>query len=117
MKKTEVMIITAILAVSFIALIIFYFMNKDETLVEVLYQDPDTNETSVVLTFDMNEDGYYELDVPNGKFHIEVKNGRYRAIDVDCPNQNCVNVGWVPSLGVFSPIICIPNGITIQVVN
>lgn len=117
MKKREIVIIASILVLAFIGLVFFYFTNRDKTLVEVIYHDSETDQDRVVLTFDMMEDAYYELDVPHGKFHIEVKDGQYRAIDVDCPNQNCVNVGWVPSLGVYSPIICIPNGITIQVVN
>ena len=115
MKKKEIIIIAIILVVALCGLIYFYLDHKDETLVEVISHDEVTGEDTVILQFDMMEDAYYELEVPNGHFHIEVKDGRYRAIDVDCPNQNCVNVGWGPSLGVYTPIICIPNGITIQV--
>ncbi len=117
MKKMEVAIVAIILVVAFLGLAYFYIENSDKTMVEVRYIDSDTGEEEVVLTFDIDEDAYYELEVVNGTFHIEVKDGKYRAIDVDCPNQNCVNVGWVPSLGVYSPIICIPNGLTIQVVE
>ena len=117
MKKYEILIVVIILIVAILGLVYFYIDNADKTMVEVTYIDAETGDEVVVLTFDKDEDGYYELEVVNGLFHIEVKNGQYRAIDVDCPNQNCVNVGWVPSLGVFSPIICIPNGLTIQVVE
>ncbi len=117
MKKTEIAIVAIILVIAVLGLIYFYIDNSDKTMVEVRYIDSETGEEEVILTFDKDEDAYYELDVVNGKFHIEVKDGQYRAIDVDCPNQNCVNVGWVPSLGVYSPIICIPNGLTIQVVE
>ena len=117
MKKYEIAIVVIILVVAILGLIYFAIDNSDKTLVEVRYIDAETGEEEVILTFDKDEDGYYELDVYYGLFHIEVKDGQYRAIDVDCPNQTCVNVGWVPSLSVYSPIICIPNGITIQVVE
>lgn len=75
----------------------------------------DATSDEVILRFDIEEDAYYELDVKNGKFHIEVQDGRYRAIDVDCPNQICVNTGWVPSLDYYAPIVCLPNGIMITI--
>ena len=75
----------------------------------------DTINDKVILRFDIEEDAYYEFDVKNGKFHIEVKDGRYRAIDVDCPNQICVNMGWMPSLDYYAPIVCLPNGIMITI--
>ena len=117
MKKREVIIVAGILLVALIGLFGYYLVNKDKVMIEVISHDSTTDTDSVIMTFDLNEDAYYTLQVPYGTFHIEVKDGRYRAIDVDCPNQNCVNVGWVPSLGLFSPIICIPNGITIQPVE
>ena len=62
----------------------------------------------------INEDNYYELDGKVGKFHIEVKDGKGRAIDVDCPNQICVHTGWI-SVDNPIPIICLPNGIMEQI--
>lgn len=115
MKKKEIIFVVAVLIISLTAGSIFYFMNKDAKYARVIYHNNETGKAEVLLRFNINEDNYYEFDVPYGKFHIEVKDGQYRAIDVDCPNQTCVSVGWVPSLGYYSPIICIPNSITVEI--
>ena len=115
MKKKEILFVVFIIIVSIIGGAIFYLSNKDAKYANVIFHDSKSGEVKTLLRFNINEDNYYELDVPYGKFHIEVKNGQYRATQVDCPNQTCVNVGWVPSLGYYAPIICIPNGITIEI--
>lgn len=117
MKKKEVIIVICILLIGFIGFGVYYFMHEDAVYAEVIYHNPVTQKEEVLQRFNVNEDAYYEFEVPNGKFHVEVNDGQYRAIDVDCPNQNCVDIGWVPSLGYYAPIICIPNGIIIQVVE
>lgn len=66
------------------------------------------------MTFDINEDNYYEIEGECGLFHIEVKDGKCRAIDVDCPNQICVHTGWI-SVDNPIPIICLPNGIMVEI--
>lgn len=111
MKKREIIIVAVILVLCIGYLLISSLIRKDTTYAKVV--DMNTNE--VLLRFDINEDAYYEFDVEYGKFHVEVKDGHYHAVDVDCPNQTCVNFGWMPSLGNFSPITCIPNGIMIVV--
>lgn len=115
MKKKEIIIVSVILLISLTAFGIYYFMNQNSTYAKVIYHNNETGEDEVLLRFDINKDAYYEFDVPCGKYHIEVKDGQYHAVDVDCPNQNCVDIGWVPSLGYYSPIICIPNGIIVEV--
>lgn len=111
MKKKEIVIVLIVLVIGIIGLGYNYYSNLGNKYALVI--DHNTNE--VLLRFNVEEDAYYSFDVPNGKFHVEVKDGKYRAIDVDCPNQICVNYGWMPSLEIYAPIICIPNGITVQI--
>lgn len=114
MKKKEIKIIAIIMAIALVCIGVVAYINGSKQYAEVI--DLRTNE--VLLKFDINKDAYYELDVPYGKFHIEVKDGQYHAVDVDCPNQTCVNLGWVPSMGSFyTPIICFPNSIEIVLVE
>lgn len=113
MKSKEKKIIAVIVAICAVVLAVMAFMNANKQYAKVV--DLRTNE--VLLKFDINKDAYYELDVPYGKFHIEVKDGKYHAVDVDCPNQTCVNLGWAPSFGVYTPIICLPNSIEIVLVE
>ena len=89
-------------------LIIFRFNKKEE--LEVVVKDINGN---IVLSFNLYEDNYYELQGKYGKFHIEVKDGKCRAIDVECPNQICVHTGWI-SKEYPVPIVCLPNGLVVQ---
>ena len=66
------------------------------------------------MTFSLQEDAYYSIEGEYGMFHIEVKDGRCRAIDVDCPNQICVSSGWI-SLQDPRSIICLPNNIAVTI--
>ena len=109
MSKKEITILVGIVAIA-LTCVVFQLYKPTETKMIIVR---DTNQDEVILRFDLNKDAYYEFDVPGGKFHIEVKDGRYRAIDVDCPNQTCVKMGWMPSMNYYAPIICVPNGIVI----
>ena len=109
MKKIEKIIILLILIV-FGSLFFIIRINREEN-VNVVVKDSNDN---VLLTFNIYEDNYYELKGKYGLFHIEVKDGKCRAIDVDCPNQICVNTGWISADNPL-PIVCLPNGIVVQI--
>ena len=109
MKKKEIYIISILLV---LALFIFgynYFNSKDKLMVSVKNGNND-----LLLHFNIYEDNYYTLDGEYGIFHLEVKDGQVRAIDVECPNQICVHEGWISSANPF-PIICIPNNIVVTI--
>lgn len=103
MKKREVLIVLVIVVFSFMALLINNFINTNKTVVKII--DGSGKE---VLNFDINSDGYYSVDGAYGKFNVEVKNGKWRAVDVDCPNHDCEKMGW-SSKDIYIPIICLPN--------
>ena len=109
MKKGEKIIIIFILLVSVFFIIFNRLNSKDKVMVSV----KDANENTI-LTFNINEDNYYTLQGNYGVFNIEVKDGRCRAIDVECPNQICVHTGWI-SVDNPVPIICLPNGLIVSI--
>lgn len=109
MKKTEKLAILGLLLFSLIIFLITKLNKSDVLMVDV----KDANDVTV-LSFNIYEDNYYELDGRIGKFHIEVKNGKCRAIDVDCPNQICVHTGWISPDNPL-PIICLPNGFVVMI--
>jgi len=43
----------------------------------------------------------------------EIKNGKIRMFQSDCPDQRCVRQGWTDKV----PIICLPNHIEIEVIQ
>ena len=44
---------------------------------------------------------------------VEVEPGRIRVREADCPDQICVDRGWLEADG--QPIVCLPNTLVIQV--
>ena len=46
---------------------------------------------------------------------IEVKDGRVRAKEADCPNQDCVHQGWISKPG--QQIVCLPHKLTVDIVE
>ncbi len=50
----------------------------------------------------------YQMEI-GGKYKeiIQVENGRIRFIEADCPDQVCVNTGWISNRGETS--VCLPN--------
>ena len=59
---------------------------------------------------ELTKDATYDI---GGHMVVEVKEGKIRALETDCPDQICVKEGWVSSSGV--PIVCVPNEIMIVI--
>lgn len=109
MKKKEIIIVVCMLVIAALGYFGIQLLNKDKTMVSVKNAKGD-----VLLTFNLNEDNYYELQGEYGIFHIEVKDGQCRAINVECPNHNCEEVGWISSNNPL-PIVCLPNNLVVRI--
>jgi hypothetical protein len=51
--------------------------------------------------------------LPDGQMKIQVKDSRVRVAWSDCPNQLCVNRGWIKTAGEI--IVCVPNEVLIEI--
>ena len=49
----------------------------------------------------------------NQEMRIEVKEGRIRVVKSDCPQEICVNIGWIRYSG--QTIVCVPNKVLIEI--
>ena len=67
----------------------------------------------VILTFDIAKDATYDFEGDYGKMTLEVKDHKFRVIDVECPNHLCEQMGWIDSESLI-PIVCLPNGIMVS---
>ncbi len=76
----------------------------EKKYVEVYYKN------ELIETIDISKNQLYTYKGSYGTFHLEVKDTKYHATNVDCPNHDCENVGWV-SLGDSKSIVCVPNEI------
>lgn len=108
MKKKDVYVIASCMLILGLmyGLYHFYmsFSSSEKNMAHVYYQNAE------VLSFDLEKDAIYDLEGSYGMFHIEVKDGAYRAVHVECPNHDCEKVGWVKK-NESTPIVCVPNEI------
>lgn len=55
-----------------------------------------------------------EIVIPSGGRNvIEVQNGGIRVSDADCPDQVCVQMGWIHNSA--APIVCLPHRLVVRV--
>ena len=57
----------------------------------------------------------FVLEDESGSNTVAVEKGRIRVSEADCPDQVCVNQGWISSEAV--PIVCLPHKLMIEIVN
>lgn len=62
-------------------------------------------------TLSLYADRLFSVDGPYGNTLMEIKEGKVRVKEANCPNQLCAKEGWI-SKGV---IVCLPNKLTIIV--
>ncbi len=54
-----------------------------------------------------------EIIILNGEMLIEIKEGRIRVRESDCPRKICVNTGWIKTPGQV--IACVPNKVLVEI--
>lgn len=68
-----------------------------------------------VLELPLDEDAERVVTTSLGTNVVEVRDGRVRVREADCPNQDCVNQGWIDAAG--EQIVCLPHHLVVQVVG
>jgi len=110
MNKKIKYIFIAIFIIS--AMLSFYLLNKKaEGTKAVIYQNG-----KIIKKINLNTvSSPYEFDINGEKYTntVHVEKGRICIIKADCPDITCVHQGYI-SDGV-SPIVCLPNKITIKI--
>ncbi|MFZ2631510.1 MAG: NusG domain II-containing protein [Desulfosalsimonadaceae bacterium] len=69
------------------------------------------NNGKLLKKLDLNQNSRFPL--LNGKMLIEIQNGQIRVVESDCPQQVCINAGWINTPGQV--ITCLPNRILIEI--
>jgi hypothetical protein len=54
-----------------------------------------------------------EVVLSNGAMVVEVKEGRIRVKESDCPRRICLHTGWIQHPG--ETIVCVPNKMVIEI--
>lgn len=89
----------------------------DMAMIPILFDTGVTAEVrqnGVLLhTLPLDEETQLTIDAPGGGTNtIFVINGRICVSHATCPDQVCVNQGWVDKPG--TPIVCLPHGLVIE---
>ena len=85
----------------------------------LVLQQPDTQTVEIVqdgqvlYRFDLEQTGDQTIEVQyEGRINtVEIKDHRIHMLAAECPDQTCVQMGWLDS---SVPIVCLPNHLVIQ---
>lgn len=106
MKKKDIVVMGIILVVAagiFLGVKLYASSRKNEEQMGYVYY-----QNTIILAFDINRDKIYDFDGSYGHMQLEVKDGRWRIINEECPNHICSSMGWVGPEDLI-PIVCLPN--------
>ncbi len=82
-----------------------YTTESSQSTVALVYR-----EGELVEELDLEEERTIDLD--GGEIEIEVKGGRVRVAEADCPRGICIDSGWIRRTG--QSIVCLPNKVLIE---
>ncbi|MBR3227390.1 MAG: NusG domain II-containing protein [Erysipelotrichaceae bacterium] len=111
MKRKEIVITVSLMIGALLCLFLLRALFSSREMICI--RDAQGN---TVLEVPLNENGLYTVKGKVGTFHLEVKDGTYRAVDVECPNHDCEKTGIV-SKEDYRPIICLPNGLIVELIK
>lgn len=101
----DIVLVVAVLSVAVVVLIVTGSHGKEGSYVSVMVQNTE------IARYSLGADGIYAIN--GGTNTIEIKDGRVRMLEAECPNHLCVHQGWVRFEG--QSIVCLPNKVTVSV--
>lgn len=107
MKKKDFIIIAILLIIIGVGYFIYSSFISAGSYAIVYYNNKEIDRV------DLSVDNIYTYSGDYGSFSLEVKDHKYHAVNVECPNHDCEKVGWVEE-GSSVSIICVPNNIYVQ---
>ncbi|MDD3839033.1 MAG: NusG domain II-containing protein [Clostridia bacterium] len=115
MKKGDIIALILIAVAIISAFLITNLLNKEKSpdFVEItvdgkLYDKLDLRQQDLKKTIKIQQD--------DGKINIiEIETGRARVKEANCPDEVCVNTGWIDSPG--ETVVCLPNKVVIKIIG
>ena len=106
MKKKDIILIAAVLAISLISLVAIKMTQKDGKEVTVTVEGKEVYKTSI------KKDQIYQIPEKNGTNVMQIKDGKVTMIEATCPDHYCMKQKAVDEHG--GSIICLPNKVVIE---
>lgn len=110
MKKNDILLIGIIIVISLVALLLFNVLGKGDHIIAVVIRD-----NKVIERIDLSTVKEPRTITVSGDYHniIKVEKDRIRFEKSDCPEQICVNTGWLTKYGDIA--VCMPNKTIIDI--
>ena len=105
--KSDIIVISVILAFALLFILFFEVTKKEGAFVEV------TQGGEVIGKYSLLSDGVYTLN--GGTNELTIKDGAAYMTYSNCPDHTCENTGKIRHVG--QTIICLPNDLTVTVVG
>jgi hypothetical protein len=109
-RNTAIRDIVLILAIALVGLCLLFFNGRKTTPGSSVVVEVDGK---TVASYPLDTDGVFVLN--GGTNTLEIKDGRARISDADCPNMQCVRQGWISRGG--QSIVCLPNKLIVTVTS
>ena len=112
-KRLNLILVLAIAAIACVGLVATRLMgaNTNADTATVVIRDGEQNVHELPLSQNTTKTVTTDL----GTNLIEIKDGRVRVEEADCPNQDCVHQGWIDAAG--QQIVCLPHKLTVDIVD
>ena len=107
-KRTMIRDICLILAIAALGLVLLLTLRPSSSSGSYAIVEVDG---SVVARYPLSVDGTYEIN--GGTNTVEIKDGKVRMLDADCPNQLCVRQMWIDKAN--QSIVCLPNRVIVTI--
>ena len=109
-RNTAIRDIVLILAIALVGLCLLFFNGRKTSLGSSVVVEVDGK---TVASYPLDTDEVFVLN--GGTNTLEIKDGRARISDADCPNMQCVRQGWISRGG--QSIVCLPNKLIVTVTS
>lgn len=104
-----VVLIAVVAAGAFAVTRVFAGGASAESGAEVVIRDADGGERRMALS----EDAETTVTSSAGTNIVQVKDGKVCVREADCPNQDCVEQGWISDSS--QQIVCLPHKLTVNI--
>ena len=106
--------VVAVLVIAAVALAVAAAANALGSAVDArtaVIQDANGN----TFTMPLSQDDALTVTSSAGTNVIEVQAGKVRVSEADCPNQDCVEQGWISKAG--QQIVCLPHKLVVNITD
>lgn len=107
-QRVLIAVPAAIFAAGIVGCLLLLFAPSDHNKVLI------RRDGEVLYSLDLSKETNRTFVIPYGGSSntIEIRDGRIRVMEAECPDKVCVRTGWLSSSAI--PIVCLPNHLEIS---